>query len=163
DLFGRVLSMTYPDQEVVKYGYNSGGLPMTVTGTRKNGTVTTYVSSITYNDLEQRDKIVLGNNTSTGYLYYPDTKRLKTVSTGAGGPNQFQVLSYTYDLVGNVLSASNDIDVPTPVPPNTVVAPGPSTQTFGYDDLYQLTSASGTYQGCACGCGNDRKYTLTMQ
>jgi RHS repeat-associated protein len=101
---------------------------------------------------------------STQYVYFPDTKRLNTVTTGSRPPpGGFQVLSYTYDLVGNVMTLANGIDRPTPVPPNTVVAPGPSTQSFVYDDLYQLTSASGFYEGCACGCSNDRQYTLTMQ
>ena len=34
--------------------------------------------------------------------------------------------------------------------------------TFGYDNLYQLTSATGMYQGCASGCGTTKKNTLAM-
>ena len=72
-------------------------------------------------------------------------------------------MTYTYDLAGNVTGLANNLDIPTPVPPNTVIAPGPNFQSFTYDDLYQLTGATGSYQGCACGCGNSRGYTLTMQ
>ena len=163
DALGRVLNMTYPDGEFLQYAYDAGGKVSGVSSTR-NATATNYVTSIQYDELDQRTSIAFGNNVSTSYLYYPDTKRLKTVTTGAtGAPHQFQVMSYTYDLVGNVLSRANQIDVPTPVAPNTVIAPGPTTQNYGYDDLYQLTTASGTYQGCACGCGNSRAYTLTMQ
>jgi RHS repeat-associated protein len=70
---------------------------------------------------------------------------------------------YLYDLVGNITNFTNGLTTPAPVAPNTVIAPGPVTQNFVYDDLYQLTSASGGYTGCACGCGNSRGYTLTMQ
>src|SRR5262249_61082388 len=53
--------------------------------------------------------------------------------------------NYGYDNVGNVAAILND-----PVPPSSpdvgMQVGGPSTQHFGYDDLYQLTHADGTYQ-----------------
>ena len=163
DSLGRALSITYPDGEQVTYGYDAGGMVHDVSGTR-NGTTTTYVSSVGYNELGQRVTMVLGNGVVSQYQYYPDTKRLLGLATTSPKVHtDLQSLSYTYDLVGNVTGLKNFLSVPTPVPPNTVIAPGPNTQSFTYDDLYQLTSASGFYQGCACGCANDRQYTLTMQ
>ena len=163
DTLGRVLNMTYPDNEILTYTYDAGGKPTQVSGTR-NGTTTNYVGSIQYNELEQRTEFEWGNGVTAIYGYYPDTRRLQTVTTGSPSlAKAFQKMVYTYDLVGNIAQAANAIDVPTPVPPNTVIAPGPDVQNFVYDDLYQLTSATGSYQGCACGCGNSRLYTLTTQ
>jgi RHS repeat-associated protein len=163
DSFGRVLNMTYPDKEVVTYGYDSGGQVASVTGARKNGTQTTYVSNVTYNELEQRDRVAFGNGVTTSLAYYPDTKRLHFNVTVTPPGQRVQNLEYIYDLVGNITSLNNNLPIPAPVTPNTVIAPGPVTQTFGYDDLYQLTSAAGTYTGCACGCANHRSYTLGFQ
>jgi RHS repeat-associated protein len=164
DSLGRALTMTYPDGELVTYAYDAGGLVTGVSGSRR-GTTTNYVTSIRYNELEQRTDIVLGNGVSTEYFYFPDTKRLQTVTTNSPTllPPVIQKLGFTYDLVGNVTALANNLDIPPPVAPNTVVAPGPNFQSFVYDDLYQLASASGFYQGCACGCQNDRQYTLTTQ
>src|SRR6185437_5627211 len=165
DALGRVLNMTYPDNEVVTYAYDAGGRVSGVSGNR-NGTTTQYVTGIEYNELDQRLSISFGNRVTTEYFYYPDTKRLENVGSNSNAlspPLVFQKMTYTYDLVGNVTALDNDIDIPTPVPPNTVIAPGPNFQSFTYDDLYQLTGASASYEGCACGCGNSRGYTLTMQ
>jgi RHS repeat-associated protein len=160
DSLGRALTMTYPDGELVTYTYDAGGLVNSVAGTRK-GTTTNYVTGIQYNELEQRTQIAFGNNVSTGYSYYPDTKRLFSAVTTSGSA-MFQRLLYAYDLVGNITNLQNNLPFPAPVPPNTVIAPGPAVQVFTYDDLYQLTSAAGSYQGCACGCQNQRSFTLTM-
>jgi len=165
DPLGRVITMTYPDSEVVTYSYDAGGMVSEVQG-KRNGVTTTYASGITYNELGQRLLVSFGNGVSTSNFYYPDTKRLENVdssSTQLSPPLVFQKMTYTYDLVGNVTALANDIDIPTPVPPNTVIAPGPDFQSFTYDDLYQLAGSTGSYQGCACGCGNSRGYTLTMQ
>jgi RHS repeat-associated protein len=167
DAFGRALTMGYPDGEQLKYFYDSGGLVTRVDGTR-DSTTRSYATNVAYDELERRVSLTLFDGSATTYTYYPDTKRLKEVDTtihpvGATTTTSLQKLQYTYDLVGNVTQLVNGIDNPTPVPPNTVIAPGPNTQNFVYDDLYQLASASGRYVGCACGCANDRQYTLTMQ
>jgi RHS repeat-associated protein len=161
DTLGRVLNMTYPDGEVLTYGYDAGGNPITATGVRK-GTTTNYVTNVQYNQLGQRQFISLGNGSSSHYFFYTDTKRLQSVVT-TSGTTQLQNIGYGYDLVGNLTGVSNNLPTLPPVAPNTVIQPGFTFQTFGYDDLYQLTSAAGTYRGCACGCNNQRFYTLTMQ
>jgi RHS repeat-associated protein len=161
DTLGRVLNMTYPDGEVLTYKYDAGGKVNAVQGVR-NGTTTNYVTNIFYNQLEQRTAISLGNGATSNYFYYTDTKRLQALITNSGS-TQIQNIGYGYDLVGNVTGVTNTLPTLPPVAPNTVIQPGFTFQTYGYDDLYQLTSASGTYRGCACGCNNQRFYTLTMQ
>jgi RHS repeat-associated protein len=161
DTLGRVLNMTYPDGEQLTYGYDAGGNPITATGVRK-GTTTNYVTNVQYNQLGQRQFISLGNGSSSHYFFYTDTKRLQSVVT-TSGTTQLQNIGYGYDLVGNLTGVSNNLPTLPPVAPNTVIQPGFTFQTFGYDDQYQLTSAAGTYRGCACGCNNQRFYTLTMQ
>ena len=84
DSFGRMLNMTYPDGEVVTYGYNVGGLPKTVTGKSERRT-TNYVSNILYTELEQRAQITLGDGSVTTYTYEPLMRRLLNVNTTAGG------------------------------------------------------------------------------
>lgn len=165
DALGRMINMTYPDNEQVTYSYDAGGKVYKAQGAR-NGTTTTYVQNIVYNELDQRQYITFGNNVTTSYFYYPDTKRLENVDSSSSQlspPLVFQKMTYTYDLAGNVMTLANGIGIPTPVTPNTVIAPGPNFQSFTYDDLYQMTGATGFYQGCACGCGNSRSYTLTLQ
>jgi RHS repeat-associated protein len=162
DQLGRVQSMKYPDGETITYGYDAGGLPNFVKGTRQNGSQMTYVSNVNYNDLEQRTGITLGNGWSSQYFYYTDTKRLQSIVTTKGTAKIQDTLIF-YDLVGNISSIGNALPVLPPVPPNTVIAPGPTSQSFTYDDLYQLTGSSGNYTGCACGCGNTRNYALTFE
>src|SRR5206468_7109799 len=68
DSFGRMLQMKYPDDEVVKYEYNAGGLPKKVTGTR-GATTTNYVTSVLYDEFEQRRRLALGDGSVTAYTY----------------------------------------------------------------------------------------------
>jgi RHS repeat-associated protein len=159
DSFGRVLNMTYPDGEVVTYHYNVGGLPKTVSGTI--GTTTTnYVNGILYTELEQRAQMTLGDGSFTKYTYDPLMRRLQTLNTTAGGIT-LQQDAYFYDEVGNVQTLQNMVSIPTTVATGAIL-PGQTMLTFGYDNLYQLTSATGKYQGCASGCGSTRKNTLTL-
>jgi RHS repeat-associated protein len=164
DTLGRALSMTYPDGEVVSYGYDAGGLVSSVTGVR-NGTTTQYVTGVNYNQLSQRLSITFGNGVFSEYGYFGETKRLKTLlTTSPGAAVTMQEITYIYDLVGNIASVLNQPGaVPNPPAPNTTIAPGLAFYNYTYDDLYQITNATGLYVGCACGCNNDRKYTLTMQ
>jgi RHS repeat-associated protein len=161
DLLGRMLSMTYPDKETVSYTYDAGGLVTGVSGEGTvNGTVT-YVSGVTYDRFGARRVLTLGNGVTSTYTYDDRTLRLNELKT-VSGSTVVQDLAYGYDLVGNVTSLANQLAIPAPVTPNTVIAPGPTTFTFGYDDLYQLIAATGRYDGCACGCNNNRQFTESM-
>ncbi len=153
DTWGRPKTVTYPDGEVVSYGYDSGGLLSTMAG-NKDGTVYPYILRQEYDKFLKRRYQVTGNNVAQELQYDPATLRLAHLITNA--PNRtVQNLTYTYDLVGNVLTANNAAPVPV-----TSLMGGTSQQTYVYDDLYQLTGATGTYV-FAPGKHRDYTYSLT--
>ncbi|MFL6138460.1 MAG: SpvB/TcaC N-terminal domain-containing protein [Frankiaceae bacterium] len=146
DTFGRMQSLTYPDGEVLTYQYDSGGMVRAASGV-KGSNAYHYVNRAQYDKFGQKAFIEDGNGVQTTYAFDPVMRRLSNQVAGplldpngvAVGP--FQNLTYTYDNVGNVTSAVNNLAVPTPP-----VFGGPSTQTFRYDDLDRLTDAAGSYQ-----------------
>ncbi|HEV8562247.1 MAG TPA: SpvB/TcaC N-terminal domain-containing protein [Actinophytocola sp.] len=153
DAFNRVLQLTYPDTEVLTYEYDSGGQVNRATG-HKGAFDYTYLARMDYDKFEQRVLLDVGNGVRTTYSYDAADRRLATLRSQLPDGFNFQNISYTYDNVGNVLQLHNDVPVPHGKPIG-----GPSTQTFGYDDLYRLTSASGEYHN------KDNKldrYSLTL-
>jgi RHS repeat-associated protein len=152
DTFGRLQNMLYPDGERLTYTYNAGGLPEKVTGSYKRAPYD-YVSRIGYDEYEQRVHVALGNGAVTDYRYDTRTRRLNTLQTQSQG-YRFQDLGYSYDKVGNILGLKNDID-----PPASGMG-GYVNQTFTYDGLYRLSTASGTYMG---DLDSREHYTLSMQ
>ncbi|GAA2811363.1 hypothetical protein GCM10019017_66510 [Streptomyces showdoensis] len=137
DAFNRVLEMTYPDGEVLTYDYDSGGQVARATGS-KNGTGYTYLDRLDYDKFGQKILQQTGNGVRTTYTYDAEDRRLAALRSVAPGGTAFQNLGYTYDRIGNVTSLVNDA-------PRGGDIGGPSTQTYGYDDQYRLTSASGRY------------------
>lgn len=140
DAFNRVLQMTYPDGEVLTYGYDSGGQVNSATGI-KGGFSYVYLARMYYDKFDERVFMEMGNGVQTSYAYDPADRELTALQSQLPDGTQFQNISYTYDKVGNILQLHNDVPLPTGKPIG-----GPSTQTFGYDDLYRLTSAHGQYQ-----------------
>src|SRR6266542_2710536 len=154
DSFGRTLQMIYPDKETLKYTYDKGGLLLTIQGT-KAGLPYQYVNDIGYDEFEQRVRIRYGNGVESKYSYTPEMRRLGDLNTDAPATatvQQIQRLHYGYDPVGNISNLNNNV----PVPPSSAMG-GPTTQTFQYDDLYQLTNATGTYQFAPT---KQRRYTM---
>jgi RHS repeat-associated protein len=144
DTWNRVLRMTFPDGEVLSYNYNSGGQVDSAAGVK--GTFTyQYLRRLDYDKFEQRVLLDTGNGTRTQYTYDAQNRRLDTMRANLGIGYVFQNLDYDYDHVGNVTTIRNNTAVP-PGPEVGQQVGGPSTQTFGYDDLYRLTHADGTYQ-----------------
>jgi len=142
DAFGRMQWIQYPDGEKVTYGYDAGGLLRSATGTRPATlgdpvTSETYLQLLTYDEFGQRRTMRLGNGAVTKYDYYPESRRLRGLNTTAAG-RTLQALAYRYDRVGNVLEMVNAL------PAATGSRSGPTKFVFGYDDLYRLTSATGT-------------------
>ena len=138
DTLGRTKNMTYPDGEVVTYGYDSGGLISSVNGV-KSGISYPYLQRQEYDEFSASRFTLDGNQVATQTQYDPDTRRLSRQIIDAPD-RRIQDLNYTYDLTGNVTSAANNS--PTPV---SSLMGGTSQQTFTYDDLYRLVSATGTY------------------
>ncbi|MEO3780224.1 SpvB/TcaC N-terminal domain-containing protein [Micromonospora sp. B11E3] len=144
DSFNRMLTMTYPDGEVLSYHYDSGGLVDSATGV-KGDFMYPYLKRLTYDKFEQRSLLETGNGTRTAYTYDPTDRRLANLKANLAQGYVFQNLKYTYDDVGNVTAITNDTVAPSS-PDVGMQVGGPSTQTFRYDDLYRLTHAEGSYQ-----------------
>ncbi len=123
DPLDRVVSITYPDGEVVTTTYNTGGL---ANGLHSSLGVD-YVSGIAYNQMGQIDLIQFGNGVHTDYVYRPDNFRLDTIRVDKDA-NDLLRLNYTYDPVGNVLSITDTTN-------------SNQVQTFTYDPLDRLIAA----------------------
>lgn len=143
DTWNRVLKLTYPDGEVLSYGYDSGGQVNSATGVKGSFTYP-YLTRLDYDKFGQRLLFQTGNGVTTNYTYNAATRRLSNLQATLSMGYQFQNLSYGYDAVGNVTSIDNDTVAPTSPAVGFQIG-GPSHQTFAYDDQYQLTASQGSY------------------
>jgi RHS repeat-associated protein len=134
DTWGRLQQMIYPDTEVLTYAYDSGGQVRAVRGL-KLGVQFPYVVRLEYDRFEQRRFQQTGNGIRSHYSYDPLSRRLTNLEAG-----EFQRFTYGYDKVGNVTDLLNDVPNARPNEYG-----GRVEQSFIYDDLYRLTSASGTW------------------
>lgn len=126
DAADRLVSMTYPNNEVVTYTYDAAwrqtSLCSDITGQN------CYVSSSTYTALDQPDAFSFGNGTAQDYKYTnssnPMNRLQELLVTGPGSTTLFN-RTYTYDNVGNV---------------SNITKPGssPESQDFRYDDRDRL-------------------------
>ncbi len=83
------------------------------------------------NSYEKRTSVINGNQTQTYYTYDSVMRRMTNLKTI--NPNgELLKLAYTYDSVGNITSITNS-------------GLNPYTQTYTYDDVYQLDSAYGNW------------------
>lgn len=97
------------------------------------------VRNIDYNEKGQRMRIAYGNGTSTRYDYDSENFRLLRLRTTKEGGGLLQDLRYTYDPTGNITHLG-DAAVPTVFFNNFMVE---AVQTYEYDALYRLTTATG--------------------
>ena len=136
DYLGRMQWMVYPDGEKIVYRYDAGGQVTSVTGIHYN-TEFKYVTEILYDEYGQRTSITYGNGVTTEYEYDPARRWLSRIDTRNGRGSVFQNIKYEFDRAGNVMGYVNDC----------LDGAGGNYRTeqhYGYDALYQLTSASGT-------------------
>ncbi len=124
---GQPATVAYPDGEVVTYAYDAGGQVSAMTGS----TGGTYVAGITYDAAGQVLQLTYGNGAVRTHTYQPTTLRLASLVTTKDGTT-LQSFSYSYDNVGNITTLT---DTRTPA----------NTQTFTYDPLDRLESATGPY------------------
>ncbi|MFC1925132.1 LamG-like jellyroll fold domain-containing protein [Chloroflexota bacterium] len=141
DLAGRLETVTYPNPipggERVTQTYDDRSLPETLYSDDTG--VGNLVTGTDYNHFGQIKKIDLGNGASTMYRYYGlDDEapagyygRLWQIETTNNTPGDLQDMQYTWDANGN-LSQRED-------------AVAEETETFTYDFLDRLLSASGPY------------------
>ncbi|CAK8710557.1 hypothetical protein GKODMF_00765 [Candidatus Electrothrix gigas] len=153
DTYNRLRQLIFPDNEVLTYLYNSGGLAESASGTKGEYDYP-YLKALTYDKFEQRVFMRQGNGAETRYSYNPRNRRLANLKAAAAG-REFMDLSYDYDPVGNIEGLDNAAAVRKP---NEFG--GKSRQRFGYDDLYRLTSASGLLEQKP---NTEHRYTLAMQ
>lgn len=151
DAFNRVLRLTYPDGEVLTYDYDSAGQVDRASGV-KNGTGTTYLARLDYDKFGQKLFQETGTGVRTAYTYDPADRQLANLKSRLADGSAFQDITYTRDRVGNITKLAN-------AAPASSAVGGPSTQAFGYDELYRLTSASGEYTGKDA---KPNRYSLTM-
>jgi YD repeat-containing protein len=136
DGFGRLLTVTYPDGEVLTQGYDSGGLLSSLQGV-KGTIVTDYLKRQEYDEFQNKRYQEFGNGIHTEYNFDPATLRLARQITTAP-TRKIQDLKYAYDGVGNVLSLTNDADGPF-----SNLLGGPSTQTYTYDAYDRILTGTG--------------------
>jgi len=123
-LNGRLDSITYPDNEKVNYGYDSGG-NLTSAGS--------FAAYSGFNALGQPGKVTYGNGIATTYQYDTGNNRLKGIST-TRGPTPLLSLLYSYDKVGNISGIGNVLN-------NT------RSQSFTYDELNRLNKSVNSAYG----------------
>jgi len=162
DTFGRMIEMKFPgvSAEVLRYGYDAGGAVTSARGVttlkepNKDPDII-YLRHIGYDEFGQRSRTVMGNGIATRYAYEPDTRRLSEVNgdyrdpwqvVHKVGPFPMQRLRYQYDVASNVRSLQNAVPVQGE---NGPVIVGPTSYTYDYDRLYQLTHVDGLYQNKA--------------
>ena len=139
DSWNRVRTMTYPDGEVVTYGYNAAGQVESIRSERQ-GKEENIVEEVGYDKEGHTVYTRLGNGTETTYTYDRQRERLQEMNLAAAGA-AVMTNKYRYDAVDNILGITNAID--------TAKAGGKSqlggafSHTYAYDELNRLITASG--------------------
>ncbi|MCP9266646.1 RHS repeat protein [Xenorhabdus sp. XENO-1] len=144
DATGAVLTTTDAAGNLQRVAYDVAGLLTGSWLTLKNGIEQVIVKSLAYSAAGQKLREEHGNGVVTTYSYEPETQRLVGIKTErpqghAQGAKVLQDLRYEYDPVGNVVKVTNDAEV-TRFWRNQKVVP---ENTYSYDSLYQLVSATG--------------------
>ena len=129
DSWGRILNITYPDNEIVSYEYDCGGQLFRF----YNNQNYTYLDSVQNNKFGAKISQKYGNGIQTKYTYYPLTQRLDSLLTTYSG-NTLSYLQYTYDSVGNIIRVNSSYPMPQYV----------VTERYSYDSADQLLTAEST-------------------
>jgi YD repeat-containing protein len=135
----RIVTTTYPTNEIATSTYNGRGLPNTLSGSVAGNLVT----GTFYNFLGQITELNLGNSTKTtlGYYgtggtydttggYYGRIWEIKTTKQPGGTP-VLQDVKHVWDPGGNLTQRQNLVSS--------------ETENFSYDFLDRLTGVTGAY------------------
>jgi len=156
-----------PDGERLVYDYDRGGKLKQIRGVKglesESKSHYQYLDNLTYDKFGQRVYVKYGNGTETKYDYESDRRRLSqmqvisnadTYQRRLGGSHQFIDNHHGYDRNGNVTQLDNRAQAAS------FTSGGSTQQTFSYDNLNQLLTASGSFLP-----SNNRqeRYTLNMQ
>jgi RHS repeat-associated protein len=129
------ITMTYPDSEVLTYGYNSDGSLNTVTSSLGSST---YLGGMKYDEARRIQSMDYGAGIIRKTFTYFDWSVSvqgglleKAVTKRLGDNFTLQSFEYAYDANANVETILDN-------------QAGPQTQTFAYDSLNRILSASVT-------------------
>ena len=134
DSWGRMLTMTYPDNEEITYTYQWGGDLRSMHGV-KDSNHRTYIREIRYNPFGQKKQVNYGNGTQAQYSY-DALHRLAHLRSFDSLGNLMQDIDYTFDNASNVTRIVNNAGVV-----NTLG--GAYENTYNYDVLHRLKESYG--------------------
>ncbi len=106
DSWNRVRTMTYPDGEVVTYGYNAAGQIESLKS-NKSGKESVIVENVGYDELGHTVYTKMGNGTETTYSYDKKRERLQGMNLLTNG-SAIMHNKYNYDAVDNILGITDD-------------------------------------------------------
>ena len=141
DSWNRVRTMTYPDGEVVTYGYNAAGQVESIRSERQ-GKEETIVEEVGYDKEGHTVYTRLGNGTETTYTYDKQRERLQVMNLTADGQTVMEN-RYQYDAVDNILGITNAANPTSLTKLNKAKLGGKSSHTYEYDELNRLVHANG--------------------
>lgn len=140
DAAGNVLTTTDAKGNIQRVAFDVAGLLKGSWLMMNGGSEQIIVKSLTYSAAGQKLREEHGNGVVTTYSYEAETQRLVGIKTERiTAAKVLQDLRYEYDPVGNVLVITNDAEE-TRFWRNQQVVP---ENTYAYDSLYQLVSATG--------------------
>ncbi|MFE4110409.1 RHS repeat protein [Kosakonia sp. YIM B13611] len=153
DAAGNVLTTLDAKGNTQRVAFDVAGLLKGSWLTIKGETEQVIVKSLTYSAAGQKLREEHGNGVVTTYSYEAETQRLVGIKTERATTTKvLQDLRYEYDPVGNVLVITNDAEE-TRFWRNQQVVP---ENTYAYDSLYQLVSATGREMASAVQQSNNR-------
>ncbi len=148
DNAGRVASQTYPTGTVVAYGRDNRGRINAIDVTPANGSTTALISDVAYLPFGPVGTITWGDQSTLARRYDQNYWIDQIESSQPEG----LVLDFSEDVVGNIVSLSDTL------------APTLPSDSYGYDDLYRLTtqnSAAGVTQYAYDATGNRSSVTTS--
>lgn len=123
DVLDRLITLKYPDGELVTYSYDTNsGLLEKVNGSQN------YVQDITYNAKGQIKTIKYGNGTQTDYTYGQDLRLSQILTQNQSQGTTLQNLNYIFDKNGNITTLTDNVRS--------------NIRSYTYDDLDRLTQAA---------------------
>ena len=149
DSWNRVQRIVYPDSEVVSYSYDLGGQLYSVSAF-KNNVSSSLINSILYDEFGHRTQVVFGNGITTNYTY-DNLQRLSTLQTYSNNAS-LQKISYSFDYEDNITRVENTASGANGLG-------GGYTFDYQYDNLYRLTSSTGTFAPNGASYGLEMDFT----
>ena len=130
DAANRVASITYPSGWTVAYTRDAMGRPIAVTAQAPDGSAPVPVlTSVGYQPFGPVNALTFGNGVAETRSFDLDYRMTSLADAGA---SPLQNLTYAYDAANNVSSIADGVT-------------SANSQSFGYDALNRLTSATGGY------------------